>query len=98
MSMTAAIARNERLRRQVDAAAAHLHAIDAATIRRVGGNMADHEAGRLSGAEAVGVLSVNVEELLEIIERLARPEGGDVFCRTCGFYHAPGSCPRWPAS
>jgi hypothetical protein len=72
MSMRAATARNARLQRKVQAAAERLHAIDAATVRRVAGNMADHEAGRLSGAEAVGVLSVNVEELLDIIERLAR--------------------------
>lgn len=44
---------------------------DAATIKRIAGNLADYNAGQLAGVEAEGVFSVNVAELLEIIGRLS---------------------------
>jgi len=45
---------------------------DEATIRRIAGNLAAFRDGSLTPVEAAGVFSVNVDELLEIIERQAR--------------------------
>jgi hypothetical protein len=70
---TSTTSRTERLHRVITAAAARLHAIDAATVTRAGINLAAYSDGHLTMPEAAGVFSVNVEELLEIIERLARP-------------------------
>ena len=63
--------RNERLARKIDLATAHLHAIDAALVRRARENLAAFQNRELTGPEAEGVLSVTVESLLDIIARLA---------------------------
>ena len=65
-------ARNERLIRKAHAAAEHLNAIDAALVKRAGDNLAAFHNRELTGPEAEGVLSVTVESLLDIIERLSR--------------------------
>jgi hypothetical protein len=65
--------RTERLHRVITAAAARLHAIDAEIVSRAGTNLAAYNDGHMTIPEAAGVFSVNVEELLEIIERLTRP-------------------------
>lgn len=78
MTYAAATARMDRLTRQVEAAADHLAAYDASVVRRVGENLADfqdaaHANDGRSMAEWAGVFSVNVEELLGLIERITRP-------------------------
>lgn len=73
--------RIERLQRIVTAAASHLDAIDNATIERVAANLAAYETTPLEQriqqpdfqAQFAGVFSVNMDELLDIIERLSRP-------------------------
>jgi hypothetical protein len=50
-------------------AALDIHS-DAATLRRIVRNLAEYDAGTLTGPEAVGVFSVNVRELLDMIARL----------------------------
>ena len=72
---TTATPRNERLARKIDLATAHLHAIDAALVRRAGDNLAAFQNRELTGPEAEGVLSVTVESLLDIIERMSREVG-----------------------
>lgn len=51
----------------------NLNAIDLATVNRVGQNHAAYRKGEIRIEEWAGLASVNVEELLEIIERLTRP-------------------------
>jgi hypothetical protein len=46
---------------------------DEATMERIARNLAAFNEGTLSGAEAAGIFSVNVDELLEIIARLSGP-------------------------
>jgi hypothetical protein len=48
---------------------------DEATLARIARNLAAFNDGTLTGAEAAGVLSVNVDELLEIIARLTAATG-----------------------
>jgi hypothetical protein len=74
--MPTATTRTERLQRITAAAAAHLSAIDAELLRRCAANLAAADAGELSIPEAAGVFSVNVDELLSLVERLARPAAG----------------------
>ena len=73
MTYTAATARMERLTREVQAAAERLNRIDAEALVRIGKNLRAFEDGDLAGWEAAGVLSVNVDELITMIERLTRP-------------------------
>jgi len=73
MTSTNITPRIERLRRLADLAASHLYADDAEAIHRISRNLIAFERRELTGPEAEGVLSVNVEELLEIIELLTRP-------------------------
>lgn len=72
-TMPTTTTRTQRLQRATTAAADHLHAIDAELLRRCAANLAAADAGKLSIPEAAGVFSVNVDELLMLVERLTRP-------------------------
>ena len=50
-----------------------LTATDAAIVERCARNLKASRAGQLTVTEEAGVFSVNVEELLEVIERITRP-------------------------
>lgn len=54
------------------AAALLTKATDTATLQRIARNLTAYHAGQITECEAAGMFSVNVEELLEIIERQAR--------------------------
>jgi len=65
----------EILDRIAPGASVKLDTLDESTLRRIAGNLAAFNAGTLTGPEAEGVLSVNVDELLEMIARLTAATG-----------------------